>query len=38
MLMVGVAGLKPQQYGQWGTWLGNAFAHCPDLSGEMQDT
>ncbi|CAK9023201.1 unnamed protein product [Durusdinium trenchii] len=28
-----VQGLKPQQYGQWGTWLGNAFAHCPDLSG-----
>eukprot|EP00913_Durusdinium_trenchii_P033280 g31156.t1 len=28
-----LAGLKPQQYGQWGTWLGNAFAHCPDLTG-----
>eukprot|EP00434_Breviolum_minutum_P014986 symbB.v1.2.013213.t1/scaffold929.1/size151260/16 len=28
-----IRGLKSQQYGQWGTWLGQAFASCPDLQG-----
>ena len=29
------SGLKSQQYGQWGTWLGQAFASCPDLQGTV---
>ena len=29
------AGLRPQQYGQWGPWMGKAFASCPDLQGQM---
>jgi len=28
-----VKGLRPQQYGQWGPWMGKAFASCPDLQG-----
>eukprot|EP00435_Cladocopium_sp_Y103_P037412 s1469_g9.t2 len=28
-----VRGLRSQQYGQWGPWMGKAFASCPDLQG-----
>ena len=27
-------GLKTQDYGKWGPWLGNAFASCPGLRGQ----
>mmetsp|Transcript_105688 Transcript_105688/g.252070 ORF Transcript_105688/g.252070 Transcript_105688/m.252070 type:complete len:725 (-) Transcript_105688:108-2282(-) len=28
-----IAGLKQQNYAQWGNWLGKAFKECPDLQG-----